>query len=147
MAGFELHPRLQADCHSIGRFALSRVLLYRNASLPWLILVPEVHGEATELYELDAADRRMLDAEIDTLARYLKAAHGAKKVNVAAIGNLVPQLHVHVIGRRPDDPCWPGVVWGNLPPAADWGPDQLEAIATAIAGLSSRPGAARASSA
>lgn len=137
--GFPLHPQLAADCHAVGRFALSLVLLHRNAGLPWFILAPEVPGDVTELYQLDAADRRTLDAEIDALSRYLKRAHGAQKINVAAIGNIVPQLHVHVIGRSPDDPCWPGVVWGNLPPGPEWSAGQIEDIAAAVASL--RPGA------
>lgn len=133
MADFEIHPRLLEDCHRVGRFALSHLLLHRNAGLPWMILVPEVDPGVTELHELDAAGRRQLDAEIDTLARYLKDALGAQKINVAAIGNLVPQLHVHVVGRHPGDPCWPGVVWGNLPDGPAWTPEQLGEIAGAMA--------------
>lgn len=128
-AGFELHPQLLADCHQVGRFALSHVLLHRNASLPWLILVPEVNADVRELYELDGHSRRVLDAEIDALARYLKHSLGAQKINVAAIGNLVPQLHIHVVGRHPGDPCWPGVVWGNLPPGPTWDPEKIRGIA------------------
>lgn len=131
--GFELHPQLLADCHQVGRFALSHVLLQRNAALTWLILVPEVGADVRELYELDADSRRALDAEIDTLGRYLKQSLGAQKINVAAIGNLVPQLHIHVVGRHRDDPCWPGVVWGNLPPGPAWAPEKISAIAAFIA--------------
>jgi diadenosine tetraphosphate (Ap4A) HIT family hydrolase len=132
-AGFELHPQLLADCHPVGRFPLSHVLLHRNASLPWLILVPEVSADVRELYELAVESRRQLDAEIDTLAPYLKQSLGAQKINVAAIGNLVPQLHIHVVGRHPGDPCWPGVVWGNLPPGPAWEPDKISEIAAFIA--------------
>jgi diadenosine tetraphosphate (Ap4A) HIT family hydrolase len=132
-AGFELHPQLLADCHPVGRFVLSHVLLHRNASLPWLILVPEVSADVRELYELAVESRRQLDAEIDTLAPYLKHSLGAQKINVAAIGNLVPQLHIHVVGRHPGDPCWPGVVWGNLPPGPAWEPDKISEIAAFIA--------------
>lgn len=135
MAGFELHPRLLEDCHRLGRFALSHLLLHRNAGLPWLILVPEVAGDVSELYELDSPDRRELDDEIDTVARYLKRSLGAQKINVGAIGNLVPQLHVHVVGRHPGDACWPGVVWGNLPPGPAWAPEQRREIAGAMAQL------------
>jgi diadenosine tetraphosphate (Ap4A) HIT family hydrolase len=133
MAGFELHPQLLADCHPVGRLALSHVLLQRNAALPWLILVPEVVADVRELYELDPAERRVLDAEIDVLARYLKRSLGAQKINVAAIGNIVPQLHIHVVGRHPADPCWPGVVWGNLPAGPAWSADQVKQIAAAVA--------------
>ncbi len=135
MAEFEIHSRLLEDCHHIGRFSLSHVLLYRNAGLPWLILVPEVAASVRELYELDAASRRSLDEEIDTVARYLKSSLGAEKINVAAIGNLVPQLHVHVVGRHPGDPCWPGVVWGNLPHGPAWTPAQLRDITDGVAQL------------
>ena len=135
VAGFELHPQLLADCHRLGRFSLSHVLLHRNAALPWLILVPEAAPGVSELYELDDARRRELDEEIDALAPYLKRAFGAQKINVAAIGNLVPQLHIHVVGRNPGDPCWPGVVWGNLPPGPGWAPEQLRDISSAIAQL------------
>jgi diadenosine tetraphosphate (Ap4A) HIT family hydrolase len=133
VAGFELHPRLLEDCHVLGRFALSHLLLHRNASLPWLILVPEVAASVSELHELDARSRRELDAEIDAVARYLKHSRGAQKINIAAIGNLVPQLHVHVVGRHPGDPCWPGVVWGNLPRGPAWAPQQAGEIAGAMA--------------
>lgn len=132
-SGFEIHPQLLADCHEVGRLSLSHVLLHRNASLPWLILVPEVGADVRELYELDAHSRQALDTEIDTLARYLKQSLGAQKINVAAIGNLVPQLHVHVVGRHPGDPCWPGVVWGSLPPGPAWDPEKTREIAGFIA--------------
>lgn len=130
--GFTVHPRLLADCHRLRRFALSHVLLHRNAGLPWLILVPEVGAEIAELHELDAAQRRALDEELDAVARFLKQGLGAHKINVAAIGNIVPQLHVHVVGRRRDDPCWPGVVWGNLPVGPCWTAARIDAIAAAL---------------
>jgi len=135
VAGFEVHPRLLEDCHRLGRFMLSHVLLHRNAGLPWFILVPEVAIEATELHELDPAQRRALEVEIDALARFLKPALGAQKINIAALGNLVPQLHIHVIGRRTDDPCWPGVVWGNLPEGPEWPAAKVTAIADRLAAL------------
>jgi diadenosine tetraphosphate (Ap4A) HIT family hydrolase len=130
--GFELDTQLREDCHRIGRLALSHVLLHRNAALPWLILVPEVAEHVTELYQLDPTERRTLDDEVDVLSRYLKRTHGARKINVAAIGNLVPQLHVHVVGRHPGDPCWPGVVWGNLPPGPEWSQVEVDEIAGAL---------------
>lgn len=137
MAEFELHPRLLADCHRLGRFRLSHLLLHRNASLPWLILVPEVPDAVHELYELEGPDRRELADEIDFVARFVKDSLGAQKINIAAIGNLVPQLHVHVVGRHPGDPCWPGVVWGRLPDAPEWPGQRVTGIAGAIARLRS----------
>lgn len=115
----DLHPRLAADCHPLGRTALCQLLLYRNDALPWFILVPDVR--AAELHELACAERAALTREADALARYAREALACEKVNVAAIGNLVPQLHVHVVGRRRDDPCWPGVVWGRLAPDRPYG--------------------------
>jgi diadenosine tetraphosphate (Ap4A) HIT family hydrolase len=132
MARFELHPRLIEDCHCLDRFELSQVLLHRNALLPWFILVPEVEPRLTELHELDGARRRTLDDELDVLARFLKSQMGATKVNIAAIGNIVPQLHLHVVGRREDDPCWPGVVWGRLPPGPAWSSQRLAEIRDAL---------------
>lgn len=135
MSGFRLHPRLLDDCHRLGRFTLSHVLLHRNAILPWFILVPEVGAEVTELHELGVQERRVLDQEVDVLARFVKPGLGAQKLNIAAIGNIVPQLHVHVVGRSPGDPCWPGVVWGNLPAGPPWPAGEVSAIADALAGL------------
>ncbi len=132
MAGFLIHPRLLEDCHRVGRFRLSHLLLHRNAGLPWFILVPEVDQAVRELHELDVAQRRMLDEELDAVGRFVMKEFDAHKLNVAAIGNLVPQLHVHVIGRGPGDPCWPGVVWGKLPAGPAW---PAERIGTLVAAL------------
>lgn len=137
MVRFQLHPRLLEDCHRLGRFALSHVLLHRNAGLPWLILVPEVAGDVREIYELEPAGRCQLAIEVEAVARFVKDTLGAQKINVAAIGNLVPQLHVHVIGRHPGDPCWPGVAWGNLPDGPGWPPQRVSEIAGAMARLGS----------
>jgi len=93
------------------------VLLHRNGSLPWYIVVPE--SEAGELHELSASQRQTVDRVTDAVARFVKEHHGSQRTNVAAIGNRVPQLHIHVVGRSPGDPCWPDVVWGNLPPASE----------------------------
>ena len=109
---FALHPLLARDCHQLGRLGRLRVLLHASSLVDWFILVPET--EATELHEVEASLRAELLEGADRLARHLKAG-GADKINVAAIGNLVPQLHYHVVARRRDDPAWPGVVWGRLP--------------------------------
>lgn len=132
MSRFALHPRLVEDCHRLDRLELSQVLLHRNALLPWFILVPEVESRLTELHELDEARRRILDDELDVLARFLKTRMGSTRVNIAAIGNIVPQLHLHVVGRKEDDPCWPGVVWGRLPPGPVWSSQQLAEIRDAL---------------
>jgi diadenosine tetraphosphate (Ap4A) HIT family hydrolase len=128
LPGFEVHARLLEDCHSLGRFDLSHVLLHRNATLPWFILVPEVGAGVTELHELDPAQGRLLAGEMQRVARFVKECLGATKINTAAIGNIVAQLHVHVIGRNTEDPCWPGVVWGRLPDGPAWPAERLAAI-------------------
>jgi len=109
---FELHPQLAADCLSVGRLSLSELLLLNDARYPWFVLVPARAG-ITEVFELDEADQQQLWRESARLATYLKVACGADKVNIGALGNLVPQLHVHHIGRFIDDPAWPGPVWGH----------------------------------
>ena len=88
------------------------VLLHRNASLPWFILVPDT--EITDLLDLPAAERDTVTEECARVSRFLKQELGFAKVNFAGLGNQVPQLHLHVIGRSPDDACWPNPVWGNL---------------------------------
>ncbi len=123
---FSLHPRLAADTHELGRLSLSRVLLHKDATVPWFILVPEV--EATELFQLTQHDRSRLGEEVDALAAHVKRVFECDKINVAAIGNLVPQLHVHVVGRRHDDPAWPGVVWGATLQDRPYAPEDLKLI-------------------
>lgn len=115
---FALHPQLAADTHPLGATATARVLLHRNAAVPWLILVPTT--DAGDFLELRAALRTELLADCERLAHYLKTRRQAEKINFAAIGNLVPQLHLHVVGRRRDDACWPLPVWGHLTAAAGY---------------------------
>lgn len=120
MDAFDLHPRLQADTAFVADWTLSRVLLMNDARYPWLILVPRRAG-AVEVFDLAEADRAVLAEETARAARGLKALSGAAKINIGALGNLVPQLHVHVVARAPGDAAWPGPVWGQgsaLPYAA-----------------------------
>lgn len=134
--GFSLHPRLLEDCHLLGRLALCQVLLHRNSTLPWFILVPGCDAGISEWHELPAVQRRQLEHESMLVSRFLRTRLDVHKVNIAAIGNVVAQLHVHVIGRRRDDPCWPGVVWGRLPAGPAWlpgRPDELFAALQAFA--------------
>lgn len=109
---FTLHSQLARDCHVLGETATAQVLLHRNAVVPWLILVPKT--EHSDLLELPAALRTVLIDDCAQLARYLRTHRGAEKINFAAIGNLVPQLHLHVVGRHAGDACWPLPVWGHL---------------------------------
>lgn len=111
---FELHPRLAADCVRIGEFTLSLLLLMNDAQYPWCILVPR-RPELRELYELDAADRAQLLAESCYLGERLLHGFQGDKLNVAALGNVVPQLHLHHIVRHVGDPAWPAPVWGRAP--------------------------------
>jgi len=108
---FELDPRLVADTLAVGDLELSRALLMNDARYPWLILVPRRAGLA-ELVDLDAVDRGTLIEEVAAAAEFLRRLPGVDKLNLGALGNVVRQLHVHVVGRTIGDPAWPGPVWG-----------------------------------
>lgn len=112
MAG--IHERLQQDCLVVGRFPLCHLLLVRDANYPWFILVPDREG-ITEIYQLDTADQLQLTRESALLAAVLAEQYQADKLNIAAIGNLVPQLHVHHVVRYRTDAAWPAPVWGAVP--------------------------------
>lgn len=111
---FELHTQLAKDCAVVGDLGLCRVLLMNDASYPWLILVPRREA-VEELFHLSPADQRQLVDEVSGVAEALAGYARADKMNVAALGNVVPQLHVHVIARRRDDGAWPRPVWGVQP--------------------------------
>src|SRR4051812_19541718 len=110
-AGFSLDPRLEADTIPIGELALSSALLLNDARFPWIVLVPR-RADATEVTDLSDEDAQVLMNEIRVAARVMLALAKPDKVNVAALGNVVPQLHIHVIGRFRSDPAWPAPVWG-----------------------------------
>jgi diadenosine tetraphosphate (Ap4A) HIT family hydrolase len=109
---FTLDLHLAADTHEVGELGLSQLLLMDDARFPWLILVPRIVG-ARELIDLDAGDRVRLFDEVAGVARALESLLRPDKLNVAALGNVVPQLHVHVIARFRTDPAWPQPVWGR----------------------------------
>tara|TARA_Y100001951_G_scaffold31907_1_gene24981 strand:+ start:3810 stop:4241 length:432 start_codon:yes stop_codon:yes gene_type:complete len=111
---FTLDSRLQQDCLLVGDFPLCRLLLMNDASYPWFILVPR-REEVSEIFQLDGADQRQLWQETSLLAETLKDTFAADKMNVATLGNVVNQLHMHVIVRRRDDAAWPAPVWGRQP--------------------------------
>ena len=117
IASFTLHPQLAQDTVSVGDLALSRVLLMNDANYPWLILVPRRPG-LIELIDLDDNAQVQLLGEVAAAARALKSITECEKLNIAALGNQVAQLHVHVIGRRHGDAAWPKPVWGAAPPTA-----------------------------
>lgn len=110
---YELHPQLAADTHPLATFALCDLRLMDDANYPWLILVPRL-PVAHELLDLDATQRHQLSDEIERSSRLLRDVFQPHKLNVAALGNLVPQLHVHVIARFEHDPSWPAPVWGRV---------------------------------
>lgn len=112
---FDLHDRLAADSFWLGDFPLCRLLLMNDAHYPWFILVPRRAG-LREVHELAGGDRSQLWRESDALARWLMAEFKPEKLNIAALGNVVPQLHLHHIARFSTDPAWPAPVWGKLPP-------------------------------
>jgi diadenosine tetraphosphate (Ap4A) HIT family hydrolase len=115
-AGWSLHPQLHRDTVAVGDLALSRVLAMNDADYPWLLLVPR-RARVSEIIDLGAEEAQLM-VEITRAARALKDATGCDKLNVAAIGNVVPQLHVHIVARRKDDPLWPKPVWGASPARA-----------------------------
>ena len=116
-APWSLHPQLQNDTIDIGDLALSRVLVIKDANYPWLLLVPRREG-AVEIIDLDEVEQAQLMTETSRVARALKEITKCDKLNIAALGNVVPQLHVHVIARRKADAAWPRPVWGVVPPLA-----------------------------
>jgi len=109
---FALDPRLAAESHPIGELALSRLLLMDDARFPWLVLVPRIAG-ARELIDLDEADQHALLGEIAAVGRAFEALLRPDKLNIAALGNVVPQLHVHLVARFHTDVAWPRPVWGT----------------------------------
>lgn len=109
---FVLHERLAADTAHVCDLALSRVLLMNDSRFPWLILVPAREG-LRDFDEVASEDKAAFYAEIEQASAVLRELTGAHKMNVAALGNMVPQLHVHVVARFPEDAAWPAPVWGN----------------------------------
>ena len=109
---FEIHPKLLADCEYVGELYLCEVLLMNDSRFPWVILVPKSEG-LRDFHDLPLEQRDDLYDEIEAVSKTLKLYCDADKLNVAALGNQVSQLHIHVIGRRTDDDAWPGPVWGS----------------------------------
>jgi len=115
--------QLLADCHHFGRLRISAVLLNRNAAVPWFILVPQT--QITDMLDLPDDQRDTVMAECSAVSRFVKQHLGFDKVNFAGLGNVVPQMHLHVIGRHAKDACWPQPVWGNLPQGQPYQLQQL----------------------
>jgi diadenosine tetraphosphate (Ap4A) HIT family hydrolase len=111
MTPVSLHPQLQKDGIVMGDFPLSRLLLLNDARYPWFVLVPR-RPKITEIYQLSEADQLQLLRESSQLSRFLMEGFNGDKLNIGALGNLVPQLHIHHIVRYRSDEAWPGPVWG-----------------------------------
>jgi diadenosine tetraphosphate (Ap4A) HIT family hydrolase len=112
---FELHHRLDADTVFVSKLGLSRLLLLNDRRYRWLVLVPEL-PDLRELHDLSAENQALLMAEITQMSRLLQSSQNTPdKINVGMLGNMVPQLHIHVIARHAGDPAWPGPVWGHSP--------------------------------
>ena len=109
----EIHSQLANDCLLLGKFTLSHLLLMRDANYPWCILVPDCEG-ITEIFQLSEADQQQLLRESSQLSRAIEAAFNPDKLNIAALGNVVPQLHIHHIARYRTDAAWPAPVWGRV---------------------------------
>jgi diadenosine tetraphosphate (Ap4A) HIT family hydrolase len=116
-SAWSLHPKLKEDTIDIGDLPLCKVLVIKDANYPWLMLVPR-RPEKVEIIDLDEVEQAQLMAEVSRAARAVKDITKCDKLNIAALGNMVPQLHVHVIARRTNDAAWPRPVWGVVPPLA-----------------------------
>jgi diadenosine tetraphosphate (Ap4A) HIT family hydrolase len=128
---FALDPQIAANSLPVTELKLSSVRLMRDANYPWLLLVPRRFG-LVELTDLDATEQMDLMREIASASTALRAVALADKLNIATLGNMVRQLHVHVIARRRDDPAWPKPVWGAVP-AKTYAPGAAEALAAKLA--------------
>lgn len=141
MNRWHLHPQLADDTAPVIELPLCEVRLMDDANHPWLLLVPRV-ADVTEIIDLDPAQRGQLAAEIDAACRALRSLFKPDKLNVAALGNLVPQLHVHAIARFRDDIAWPRPVWGAAN-ARPYAPEQLIERVNALRAALQAPGAMR----
>lgn len=121
-----LHPRLVADCHLLGRSGNAWLLVSREAALHWFLLVPDT--DCSDLLDMPVQARNALMDSAARLSAVLKNQLGYPKVNLGALGNVVPQLHLHVVGRHPDDFCWPDPVWGRSVPGTAYSNDALQAL-------------------
>lgn len=127
---FALHPQLAADCIPVGDLPVCRVLLMNNRQFPWLVLVPRREG-LRDIFELTPEDYAIVSEEIRQVAEKLATLTSAHKMNIAALGNLVPQLHIHVIARFTHDVAWPQPVWGAA--VAPYPPDTVGPLVAEIA--------------
>ena len=125
-----IHPQLANDCLLLGKFTLSHLLLMRDANYPWCILVPDREGIA-EIYQLSETDQQQLLRESSQLSLAMDAAFNPDKLNIAALGNVVPQLHIHHIARYRTDAAWPAPVWGRVA-VKPYSEDKLAAVVLSL---------------
>ena len=130
---FKLDPHLASSASFVADWPLSRVLLMNDARYCWLVLVPR-RPDAVEIHDLPAGDRALLTEEIARASKRIKDLAGARKINVGALGNVVSQLHVHVVARSPGDPAWPGPVWGHGAPVP-YAPETAATVVRKIKGV------------
>lgn len=132
--------QLLAECHLLGRLPTSALLLNRNAALPWFIAVPDTRLK--DILDLPDEHRQAVMADCAGVSLFIKQVLGYDKVNFAGLGNVVPDMHLHIIGRREGDACWPQPVWGNLPDGGAYDMAQLhewQQELSIMIGLSSAP--------
>lgn len=130
MAQFQLYPQLASDTIRVADLDLCQLLLMNDQTYPWLVMVPR-RGDMRELHDLTPGDQQVLMLEVTMVSRAMQRLFEADKMNVAALGNMVPQLHIHVIARYEDDPAWPGPIWGVVKPQP-YGTDELEAVVASL---------------
>ncbi|MDX8396430.1 MAG: HIT domain-containing protein [Mariprofundaceae bacterium] len=121
-----LHPQLEKDCIVVGQFDLCVLLLMNDRNYPWFILVPQREG-VTEIHQLSEADQQLLIRESSKLSQAIAEIFDADKINIAALGNMVPQLHIHHVVRYKDDPAWPAPIWGVVP-AKTYAKNEIESM-------------------
>ncbi len=129
---FRIDKQLINDTHHLVERDGLHLLLHKNASIPWVIIVPVT--DVVEVFDLPLLHQQDLSELIKKISVYLQQEFAVTKMNIAAIGNIVSQLHIHVIGRKIDDACWPDVVWGNNYPFIEWPKEKLRAIKQDIIG-------------
>ena len=120
----DIHPQLIADCHYMGALSACDVLLNRNAAVPWFILVPD--SQLADVLDLPQTQGSAVMSECAAISAFIKGELGYTKVNFAGLGNVVPQMHLHIIGRSTADACWPLPVWGALPEGDVYQPEVLQ---------------------
>lgn len=129
-SAWTLHPQLARDTVNLGDLPLCRVLVIQDANYPWLLLVPR-RLDVAEILDLDEVEQAQLMTETTRVARALREITQCDKLNIAALGNVVPQLHVHIVARRTTDAAWPRPVWGTVPPV-DHHPEELKMFISEI---------------